>query len=196
MDRDDHILAFVQGRLTADEAQAFEREMAGNRALAVEVAAMQGLRAEFKAETAVLADEARADEGWTRLEKAIDAEAPGQPANSNRAPRFSIWQTGGLIAASLALWQVVAVPLISPTPQTGYSPVSEQIDAPVLQVMFAAGADMGDVTGLLTSSGGAILSGPSAIGLYRVVFETAGARDAALGAFEARPDLVDMVAID
>lgn len=196
MDRDDRVLAFVQGRLSADEMQAVEREMAEDRALAVEVAAMRGIKAEFEVEAAVLADEAAADAGWARLEKAIDAEAPGQPANSNRAPRFSIWQTGGLIAASLALWQVVAVPMLSPPSQTGYSPVSEAISAPVLQVMFAAGADMGEVTGLLTSSGGMILSGPSAIGLYRVAFETDGARDAALGVFEGRPDIVEMVAVD
>ena len=77
MDRDDRVLAFVQGRLNADEMQAFERDMAEDQALAVEVAAMQGIRAEFEAETAALADEAAADAGWARLEKALD-EADAQ----------------------------------------------------------------------------------------------------------------------
>ena len=94
MDRDDRVLAFVQGRMTELDTRAFEREMAEDRALEVEVDAMRGLRAEF-------AEEATIDvaDGWAQFEAALDAEAGTQPANANRAPRFSMLQTGGLIAA-------------------------------------------------------------------------------------------------
>lgn len=187
MDRDDRVLAFVQGRMTAEDRRAFENEMAADRALEVEVAAMTALRAEFAATDL---PEETAEAGWARLAPALGAGSAPAAANANRAPRLSLWQTGGLIAASLALWQVVAVPLISPPPETGFRPVSTEFEAPVIQVIFTPGAEIAEISGLLTEHGGSILSGPSAIGLYHVAFDSASARDAALAAFEQRSDLV------
>lgn len=196
MDREDKVLAFVQGRMDGAERRAFEAEMAQDRTLAAEIAAMQALRAEFAAETSAETAAETAEAGWARFAPTLEETAAAGTANANRAPRFSLWQTGALIAASLALWQVVAVPLITPPPDAGFRPVSEAAEMPTLQILFAPGADIVEISRLLADSGGTIVSGPGAIGLYRVAFDTAAARDAARAAFENRPDLADRVAVD
>ena len=191
MDRDDQILAFIQGRLSEDERAAFEATFRTDPDLFAEITALQAARAEF-----ALSDQnLDASAGWARLETAIKSEHP-QAANTNRPMRFSLLQTGGLIAASLVLWNVAVAPMISTDRGPGFETVSEAAQGPVLQVLFTASADIDAITALLQEVNGTLIGGPSAVGLYRVSFKDDAARDAAKTAFEARAAVVDMVTVE
>lgn len=190
MDHEDRILAFVQGRLSEADKTAFESDMKNNRAFAVEVEAMLALRREFEA-----ADSPDTDRGWRDLERAISADSQA-PANLNRPLRFSLWQTGGLIAASLVLWQFVAVPTFMTAPAPGYQTVTEGVEQPTLQVLFVEDANITAINALLAESNGTIVDGPSALGLYRVAFQSTASRDAALTALQEQSDVVDMVSVE
>lgn len=191
MDRDDLVLAYVQGRLPEAERGAFDARLSAEPDLAAEVAALQAMRDAFAQADAEIAP----DQGWARLEAAIDA-APPAAANVNAPLRLPLWQVGGLIAASLALWQVAVVPTLGPGLEPGFETVGAPTQADVLQVLFAPGADVSAVTALLRDVGGTVVDGPSAIGLYRVSFSSAEALGTAREALTARTDLIEMVTVE
>ncbi len=188
MDRDDLILAYVQGKLTEADATAFEQALEQDADMAAEILALRAARSEFAQED----DQLEAGPGWDRLEAAIDATAP---ANDNRPLRLSLWQAGGLIAASLALWQVAVVPLTQPQRLPGYEAVSEDAAGPVLQVMFSGTASVADVTAMLRDTGGTVVDGPGALGLYRIAFDSTDQMEVARAVLEGRSDLIDMVTV-
>ncbi|MCR9089334.1 MAG: hypothetical protein NXH97_21655 [Rhodobacteraceae bacterium] len=187
MDREDRLLAYLQNRLPAEEREEFEAEMAANRGLAAEVAALRAVRAELAAEDGL----SRPDAGWARLSAALDAES--EPANLNRPVRLSLWQAAGLVVAAVMLWQIAIVPNLTDPGDAEYQTVTEDRTGPVLQVIFDADASMGEISALLRSHDGTILDGPSALGLYRIAFPDAARRTAASAALADRPDLVDTV---
>jgi len=61
-------------------------------------------------------------------------------------------------------------------------------------VKFTADATIAEVSELLSSLGGTISDGPSALGLMRLSFPDLATRDAALAALSGRSDLIELVA--
>jgi hypothetical protein len=189
MSREDDVLNYVQGRMGDAETAQFERDLQADAALRSEVAVLQAARG-------VLAPEAAPgkEEGWRRLSAALDAEpktAPlPTPANVNRTIWAPLAQAAGIAGAAIALWQFVAVPNLGLGPDTRFTPASEATSGPVLQIMFQDSATLGDLSEILAEFDGAVVSGPGAMGLYRVAFPTADAREAARRALTGRDDLV------
>jgi anti-sigma-K factor RskA len=180
---DETVVAYVRGRLPAEEARRLEVEAASRPELAAEIAMMRGVLGSFDADAG---SPAPGELGWARLSRAIDAEpARAAPASRTRRP---LWPLAATAAAAVLVWQLAAVPLLTrPGEDAGYAPVSESPAGFTLQVAFAADAPEGAIRELLRSVGGRITDGPSAIGLWQLGFPSAEARDAAMEAMAAAP---------
>lgn len=173
MDRDDRILAFVQGKLPQADADAFQSEMNSDAGLAAEVAVLASARSVLGSN-----QDDMADQSWETLSAKID-EARFRPANLSRAPRLSLLQVAAAIVAAVAIWQFTAAPLF----QTGgldYAPASVAAEGPTLQVRFEANAQIGAISDTIYDLDGRILDGPSAIGLFVIEFPDDASRTAAL----------------
>lgn len=188
MDRNDTLLAYTQNRLSKKERNAFEQEIAGDANLAAEVTALRS------AKTAMMPqDVPDKSAGWNRLSTAIDQET-FQPANQNRPIRLSLIQTAASVVVAVFLWQSFAAPYL----QKGdfYSTVSETHDAPILQIIFSDGATLVDVSDLLSDLQASIVSGPSALGIYRVEFASQDSLMSAKETLTARSDLIERVLVE
>ncbi|WP_420861220.1 hypothetical protein [Algirhabdus cladophorae] len=194
MDQDDIILAYLQGSLSPQDVADFEIAIANSPDLAAEVAALRMVK-NVMAEPPLDMPQ----DGWDRLSKTIAAQIPaqstGKPANTNRPIRLSLLQAAGIAVAAVIGWQLVQSTLITPQ-GTGYLPASIEEPAFGLQVTFDADAELGQISEVLMQLDGTIISGPSAIGLYRVAFVDAASRDAAFEVLRARTDLTDEVLAD
>lgn len=186
MDREEKVLAYVQGRMSADDKTAFETEIAGDTSLSAEIAALKAARKAFSEIDAL--DMPDVDAGWAKVSASIAADIP-EAANQNRGIRLSLAQAAGIAIAAVALWQVLAVPMIGGDEAT-FVPAGIEADAPILQVVFRDDATLGEVTELLGALDGVIVSGPGALGLYRVAFVDEAARAAARDALAERADLI------
>ena len=186
MDRDDKILAYLQGKLSSTDHARFEDEMAADATLAGEVAVMRSVQAEL-AEGPKMPDP---DQGWTRLLAAINE--PARPANENRRPWLQVAKYAAVASVAIAVWQVAAVPRLgAPQATEPFRAATETSDAVTLQVKFADGAQIEDIVALLEPLGATLTGGPSALGIIRVSFQDDDMRQQALVALEARTDLVE-----
>ena len=181
-DTDETVVAYLRGRLSADEARRLEAEAASRPELAAEIALMRGIVGSFDAEASAPAP---GELGWARLSRAIDAEPRQGAVPRARRP---LWPLAASAAAAVLVWQLAAVPLLTrPGEDAGYSPVSEAPTGFTLDIAFAADAPEGAIRELLRSVGGRVSDGPSAIGLWQLSFPSAEARDAAMEAMAAAP---------
>ncbi|GIT89937.1 hypothetical protein JANAI62_05790 [Jannaschia pagri] len=193
MDRDETTLAYLQDRLSPEDRAAFEAEAARDPALGAELAVLRQARVAL----APTENAERQRAGWARLSAALSAgdDATGT-ANDNRWPSLSLVQAAGVVVAAVAIWQLAAVPLFTSDPGGRFVPASETAEGPALQVVFAAGATMAEVNALLSSVDAEVASGPGALGVYRLTFVDAMARDAALDVLATAPALVAEVMAD
>ena len=188
---DDRLLAYVAGRLSAEEAAVIEAAAAEDAEIATDIALMQGMRTALRDHET---DTAPGELGWKRLERAIDAATPAPAPAARRAP---VWQVAAVAAvAAVVCWQFVAVPLLDRT-GAGYGTASEDPAAGfTLTVAFVPEATEAQIRALLEDTGGRITDGPSALGLWQVGFDSAADRDASLETFSAAAGLVDHVQPD
>lgn len=180
---EDDLLDHVRGRGSEEMAQRITALEAEDDAFRAEMAVMRGLKG-------ALADQDAGPGafGWKRLEAAIAAETA---APARDTPNW--WRIAAVFffVASAGLAAVVAnrAALDAPT----YRTASEVSAGLVLGVIFAPTAAAADMADLLRSADAQIIEGPSAIGLFRIAFETEEARAAGLATFEASP-LIALVA--
>ncbi|MDD9716323.1 hypothetical protein PVW48_06180 [Dinoroseobacter sp. PD6] len=187
MDREETILDYFQGRLTPERRAAFEEEMAQDASLAAEVALLRSVREDM----AQAPRHEKADQVWDRVSAEIDATP--RAANDNRPLWKAALKYAAVVVLSVATWHVVVGPRLGPDPE-GFRTASEDPAAFSVQVQFVQTASYGDIAALLASLGARITDGPSALGLVRLSFADADARQEALGVLEATGDLVAFVA--
>lgn len=188
MDRDEKILAYLQGRLVSRERDQFERDLAGDAELRSEVNLMQSVRGEL-ANAPTLPDP---DELWERISAGFDQ--PGKAANDNRRPWLQVAQYAAVACVAIAVWQVVAVPRLGPdTGPEVFRTASETSEKFELQVKFLDTATMADVIAVLADLDGTISDGPSALGIVRVSFVSEARRQNAFEALTSRKDLVEFM---
>ena len=186
MDHDDALLDYLQGKLAPGVRARFEEDMAADPALAVEVAVMRAARGN-------LADaprHERADAVWAKLSATIDP--PRKAANPNRIILRQLVRYAAVAVLGVVSWQVAPAPLVSDRAPV-FRTATENGDDLALQVRFADGATMSDITALLSEIDGAITDGPSALGLMRLPFEDEESQRHALDALRGRAALVDFV---
>jgi anti-sigma-K factor RskA len=178
-DRDETLIAYVRNRLSPEEEERIGRAADRDAALRAEIALARGIAAALDREAE---ERAPGELGWARLSRALDAE----PAR--RQGRRPLWQLAAAAAAAVVVWQVAAVPLLSPPAEVGYQPVTEQpAGAFALRVAFAPDATEAEIRELLREIGAGVTGGPSAIGLWQLGFADAAARDAGLARLQAAP---------
>jgi anti-sigma-K factor RskA len=178
---DETIIAYVRGRLPADQAERLVAEAAGRPELAADIALARGIAAAVDAEAEVAAP---GQLGWARISRALDAEARG-----GARARPPLWQLAAAAAVAVVVWQVAAVPLLTGTGEgPGYEPVTEAPAAGfALSVAFAPDATEAAIRGLLQEVDANVSGGPTAIGLWQLNFASAEARDAGLARLSADP---------
>ncbi|MEM6940996.1 MAG: hypothetical protein AAF509_12800 [Pseudomonadota bacterium] len=188
LDREENILAYVQGKMSGDEKRAFEAALSADQGLAAEVQVMQTAR-QTLAQTAV--PQGATDEGWARLSRSLTSpplSAPA-PANENQAPLRFLAQAAAIAVASVALWHFAVAPTVFPANQPTYQAASDEVGQAEIRVMFQPNATLGEVSALLDRLEGSIVSGPSALGTYAVQFADEALRARAIQELEARRDL-------
>ncbi|QBF32634.1 hypothetical protein [Thalassococcus sp. S3] len=189
MDRSDglteeELLAHIRGQSTPEQAARIEAAADADPALRAELSVMAGLKDALGASTD--GPDTRIF-GWKRLEAEIKS-------TQTAAPRTRGWQ---MIAAALGTVALLQGAYIAFVPQGGGAPlfrtVSEESARFGLGIAFAPSASAAEIETLLRDTGARIVDGPSAIGLYRVAFQTEEARATAQSAFDASP-LIELVA--
>lgn len=204
--------AYVNGTLSDDDRAAVEAALASDPALAGDVAAFAKISEAVKSNTDPAFD--ATEFGWQRLRKSLSETENARTSDST----FATVQDAGVVAAAMrsrpanensAIWRIAAAVLgiiaigqaiLIAQParvdgNDGYVTAGAETPASfTIKVSFQSDAAMGDVTALLERVDGTLISGPSAVGLYRVSFETADARISALDVLAGNPDLIDIAA--
>ncbi|MEM7488051.1 MAG: hypothetical protein AAF390_02895 [Pseudomonadota bacterium] len=183
---EDELLAHLRGETTPEHAARIDAAAAEDPALRAELALMGGLKGALV--TSTDGPDAR-EFGWRRLEAEI-----GKTQRARPPAQTNLWRAAAVFLGALVLGQGAYIAL---APGTGPEPVFRTVsETPVpfgLGVAFVPSAEIGEVQALLRETGARIVDGPGAIGLYRLAFETAAARDAARDTLDGSP-LVELVA--
>ena len=164
--------------LDGPERDRVEAAIAADPALQDELAALRAIRFRMQEEALPYSPGAF---GKARLLRAIEAEAP--------ARRGWLWPAA--VAAAVAL---LAVHTAFVWQEDGLRLADGGVEVatgPLLTVAFAGTATEADIRALLLELDLTIVSGPSAIGLYRLAARDEAAREAALARFAAEPAIVD-----
>ena len=177
---DEVLVGYVRGRLPEAEAARIAGLAVEHPEVAGRIALARGLAADVDAEAAAPVP---GELGWQRIARALDAEARPRPA------RRPLWQLAAAAAAAVLVWQVTTLTLTR-GPEPGYAPVSERPAAgPELLVAFSPALSEADLRALLRSVAAEVVGGPSAVGLWRLGFADAAARDAALARLADDPNV-------
>ncbi|CAN0434629.1 unnamed protein product [Discosporangium mesarthrocarpum] len=202
---------YVNGTLDAAERELVDDARASDETIAREIAFLEAVRDGVRADTAE-ATNSPGEFGLKRLEREIRAAGTGsetstvpQPANDSGAgsntvrPIFSQrsgWRPMAL-AASLAL--VIGFGAANLVPLTGggekyQAAGSGTISAagPVLQISFVPTTTERAIRAVLQQNKLSIVSGPSALGIYRVVIRGGTASDVekTIASLTARRDVI------
>lgn len=172
---DDMLVGYVRGRLSEVEASRISRLAAGRPELAARIALASALAADVDG---VAAGPVPGELGWRRISGVLDAEAA--PARKGRA----LWGIAAAAAAMVLVWQLSTV-LRETGPGPGYAPVSEQGRGFEISVAFRQDTTEADMRALLRSLDAEVVGGPTAVGLWRLGFTDAAARDEALARLAA-----------
>lgn len=172
--------AYVNGTLTAADAETVAAALEKDPALAQEQRFLHALRDELQRPDNAAAP---GDMGWHRLRRGIAAE--------RRAPPQQRWRlaVGVAAAAVIAVQAGLLWRAYSPT-EPGYIPLSAEAQGQI-QVRFTAAATAAEIERLLSANNLVIVAGPSAAGVYRLrLIRGAAGLDAVIEALAARESVI------
>lgn len=182
---------YVSGQLEGADRLLVERAAASDPDVSSEIEFYRSISDAVKTASE---DHSPGELGWARLSKAIGEEAQSATPAPQAEPSWRGWKYVAAAMAVVAAGQaaVLTLPQAAMVADNGelYVPVSEEVSAFELQVIFQGSATAEQIQIALTEANGSISSGPSAIGLYRVSFKSQDAADAAKASFEANPALI------
>lgn len=190
------ILDLACGRLSSNMATKFEAFVETRPALAEEFAYYRGLSAAARGDT----QSPQADElGWARLNRAIDEEEMQQASAVENKPASLIpsagisplWRYAAVVLGLITCMQgVVLINGQTGFNDTRYVTVSEEDESFELKIIFQPDAKENTIRTLLRRTGGEIIAGPSAIGLYTVYFDTQEQFDIAIESYESAKEII------
>ena len=169
-----------------------EAEAAADPAVAAELATLSGVASALKAEDVPVPGK---EMGWARISRAIDAETAASRASSSIVK----WQVAAAVFGFLAIGQTLFLTSGTNNPtEDQFGLAGEEVITQTwgLQVAFAPDTPIVAIESLLLENGGQISGGPSAIGLYRVTFDSESARDAAAAAFKEASIVLEAMVSD
>lgn len=181
------IPAYLRGELSAADMEKVETAAANHSEIRADLEFQKQLRETLQSENSLQASD---ELGWARLSRAMDeAEETSKKtpaiaaevANDGRAPRSKFWMGATAALALLAIGQfgVMAKIQSSDQDQAKYTLVTETTDQVRAKIAPLANIRVEDLNKILNAVEGQIVSGPSAVGLYDIQFET---EDACLSA--------------
>ncbi|PIV75917.1 MAG: hypothetical protein COW55_03630 [Rhodobacteraceae bacterium CG17_big_fil_post_rev_8_21_14_2_50_65_11] len=180
----------ANGTLEGEELVAVEAALAADADLRAELAVLIAIRDTMQAEEA----QSPGDFGLARLLRDVEAEARGPTplaANDNvvSLTRLRIWQVAAAVVLAVGIGFTLPQFATSPEPVAGrdaesavgegYSLASGGETAD-FTVIFSPDASEREIRALLLDAGVEIVSGPSAIGLYRLNLLDSASRNDAL----------------
>ena len=185
----EELQAFIKGRLDSSRMEEIR--------LAIE--ASDVLRAEYLlqkqiAEKGTSQERFPGEFGWGRLSRAVEADSIKK--TSVWQTKLPLWKAAASTAAAIILWQGLVTPIIDRQTDYGsarYEMASSKTDDYVVKVRFAKTSIVSEVSDLLSEVDGDIVSGPGALGLYEISFETNDQLKKATLILEENEDLVDGV---
>jgi anti-sigma factor RsiW len=173
------LVFLANGTVEGEEKARVEAAVAADPALQAELATLREIRARMQAEAVPQSPGAF---GQARLLRDLDREA--RAARPNR-----LWQ--GVAAAAVALLVVQTLVVQTGSDLRLADGSVERAAGPVLTVAFAGAATEAEIRALLIELDLSIVSGPSALGLYRLAARDEAARAAALQRLSAATGLVE-----
>lgn len=194
----DLLLPFhANGTLTPSEQTEIDAWLAQDPAAADEARALADIRRDMQAEDI----HGPGEFGLARLMRDVDREqaaqgaAPAGPPATQRQPW--LWKAVAAVALAALLGQVLLTRQAdAPGFELAGAPADPLAEGPMLAVGFAPTATEGAIRALLTDLGLEIVSGPSALGLYRLRGDDAGDLDAAVPQLQAATGIVESVEHD
>lgn len=189
----------ANGTLEGADLDAVDAALAEDADLRAELAALTAIRATMRAEEVASPGEF----GLARLMRDVDAEArvaAPVAANDNVVPlsRLRIWQVAAAVVLAVGIG--FNLPQIGP----GSAPMERAESEPAgftlasggaaadFTVVFAPDATEAELRALLLEAGLEIVSGPSALGIYRLGLIDAEMSDAAFAALSASAIVEDV----
>lgn len=184
---------YVNGRLDDQRRANVDKAVVDNKEIRNEIAFLKILRDEIKKEKI----ESSPNWGWRQLEKNIEAHEAHlnsydiEKEQNTFSHRHSVWRNWA-VAASLVV-VIQSAYLVSNSRQfdsSAYVPLSSEHLENVIDIRFVDGASETEIRQLLLDTGGKIVGGPSALGIYQLEY---GNRSIALKELKANA-LIDYAA--
>jgi anti-sigma-K factor RskA len=168
---------YVNGSLSTENIKRIEQAMQHDMDIKSEIAFLQQLRQIVKNEEV----ESPEEWGWARLKRSLPKE------NELEAPvaKTSSWWRPLAVAASFAFVLQTSYMLFNENKlDDGYVPLSTSELENTIQIVFDKNINESQIRDLLNSIDASIVSGPSAVGVYRI---TAKDRDTAIRVLKESP---------
>ena len=193
------IPSYLNGTLSDAERQEVDNYAAQNPDVAADIEFQRNLMSAVK-ETGN--DESIGEFGWARLSKAINQDgsderstplvANDQDSNVNAAQPLKFWRIAAAALAVISLGQAGVIATKSGTQDdtARYVTVSDSSFIGV-DIAFRDDASQMHVTELLQDVNGELVSGPSALGFYKVKFESKDLCMQAVKAFNAANKVIE-----
>jgi hypothetical protein len=187
------LLDCAKGRLSEEACAEVEAAARADAAISEELAYYKGLVG--AGELGSVHEASPGELGWARLSRELDGlegaqDLPERAANDNSR----LWKFAAIALGILAIGQFSSSFIGSPAQDTArYVPVTETGAEFVAQIAFAENVSEKAVRDLLVAVEADIVSGPSALGIYRLGFADADARDRGISVLSKSAEIVDSV---
>jgi len=199
------IPAYLRGDLSDTERQELESYAAENPEFSADIEFQKQLKSAIKDSHDGFVP---GEMGWARLSKAMKAESSDLSSSGHndqivandmvddksKAPKF--WRYAAAILAVAVIGQAGAIGFISSGDKSEpqYVTVSELARGDnTVKIAFNKSVTIGELTKEMSDLGGVIVSGPSALGLYAISFETSKTCLKAVEALEANTAMVETI---
>ena len=188
------LLDCAKGRLSEQACAEVEAAAQADPAISEELSYYQGLAR--AGEHGSVAEASPGELGWARLSREMDSLEDTQvlPETAAANDNSRLWKFAAVALGILAMGQFSASLIDTSLQETPrYIPVAE-IEAEFgAQITFAEDVSEKAVRELLITTEANIVSGPSALGIYRLGFADADARDRGISQLSQRSDIVESV---
>lgn len=185
------IPAYIANRLSTTDRKIVEDAVKNNPEIAADLEFQKNISIALQAEENI---NPPGELGWARLSREINSEPENTElpvAANDAAPSRPFWRYAAAILAVAVIGQSVFIgSKLTPSEDDRYYPVSEITESFTVKVRFETDSTVSEITALMKSVDGNIISGPTSQGLYSVEFETNADLEAAEKIFLDRKDLV------
>jgi len=199
------IPAYLRGDLSDAEMKEIESYAAKNAEFSADIEFQKQLKSAIKDSHDGFVP---GEMGWARLSKAMKAESSdlsssdqndkraANDTSNNKSKALNFWRYAAAILAVAVIGQAGAIGFISSGDKSEpqYVTVSELARGDnTVKIAFNKSVTIGELTKEMSDLGGVIISGPSALGLYAISFETSKTCLEAVEVLETNTAMVETI---